>query len=650
MNPKAFLPLLLLALPLFLSAQQEQPDSLIFTDIVQQGLDWSKRDSDSALHYMEKAVDYAKEKNNEVWEFLAHLATVEVYGLSRDFSAADSIMNELENREIFKKNDKVKAKFFMRKANLSAYQNDYQGAVSFFEKGLSFGPSPADSVSSLLNTGLCLNRLGEYDKALSRLEKAETMLHLIEKPNLKWLLFKNMGGIFSSIGDSNKAIEYYKKALAVPDITGANLASTYYSLAIVFGTSSGTLDSQYYYLSEVAKLKDVASKSTMVLTYGSLTNYFTKMEQLDSAQFYLSLYEETGSPLGFMEGSSYYQYKGLIEIKQKQWDKAVSSLETAYKNYIEVENDDPAYFLSIRSNLLKAKIGAAAGESLITEFDSVAAQVNLIHQKMVDEEVQKWRVRYETEEVENQAKLLEKDVALKEATVSRQRIALGLIGLVLLIAAMSAMLFFRQRNKIEKANQTLGLLYKELQHRTKNYLQTVGALFTLQSAGMKDEGARKAMEEGRQRVEAMKLLEQRLLREQHAASVVRVRAYLDELTQGIVHTMGSIPALRIEHDIQDIELDVEKAMSVGIIVNELITNSCKHGLPGVADPRVRVSLEKGEQKIRLVVEDNGKGLPGEFNLAQTESFGLKIVKLFADKLDAKLSLQNTPGARFEMEF
>jgi two-component sensor histidine kinase/tetratricopeptide (TPR) repeat protein len=639
--------ILLLYKPLF-----SQTDSLEYEKWMALGKKYHPTNIDSSLLSFQEATRIAKESSREDWNILANLQIAHLFARYKRYEESDSIFNlQAAKRPYMEAHPRILETYLNLKANSKSIAFQFEEALTYFEECLPLQETIGDSVQLLLDISQCYNRLSRKQEALDVLKTVEDHLDLVEAPFTVFNFYYVLAGLYKNMEDYEASRLYLHKSLAVEGVKENMRVNAYYALGTYFPTSSKgeNADSGFFYLRKVIQSGQNASAVAKAYAYGGMVVLFSGLGIIDSAEYYFRLYEEAGKPFKIEQQSGYFMRKGSIAKAKKEWLKAKEYYEEASAIYLESENIAPDYYASILVKINRAKIGNLGSDEVLVSFDSLISNLEQFRKNALAEEIEKWRISYETEEIENQAKLLEKDVALKEASLSRQRIAIWLIALILLIAAGSAVLLFRQKRRIESANQKLGLLYKELQHRTKNYLQTVGALFTLQSAGIRDEGARQALEEGRRRVDAMKLLEQRLLREQQAASVIRIRPYLDELSQSIAHSLGSYPGLRIEQDIQDIELDVEKAMSIGIIVNELITNASKHGLSDTSNPRVWLSLQKGD-KIRLVVEDNGKGLPGEFNLEKTESFGLKIVKLFSEKINARLSFQNNPGARFEIEF
>ena len=202
-------------------------------------------------------------------------------------------------------------------------------------------------------------------------------------------------------------------------------------------------------------------------------------------------------------------------------------------------------------------------------------------------------------------------------------------------------------------------LLKEIHHRVKNNLQMVSSLLTLQMDQMPDERARALVSEGVQRVRSMALIHQHLY---GTASLERVdlKSYSQSLTEYLRHTLAPTARLRVEAE--QVEVDVQRAAPVGLVLNELLTNAFKYGLrpPGAipiggdgVDPQVadvEVSISERDQRARIVVRDRGRGLPADFDLARSPSLGLQLVRTLTRQLRGRVTARTEGGAVFELEF
>jgi two-component sensor histidine kinase len=249
---------------------------------------------------------------------------------------------------------------------------------------------------------------------------------------------------------------------------------------------------------------------------------------------------------------------------------------------------------------------------------------------------------------------------LAQRNTQQQRLVGGLLAGLTLVGGLLG-LVLRQRGQLRRANhqlrttnqtvseqaQRLATLLQELHHRVKNNLATVASLLRLQSTRLTDATAQRAVQESRQRVEAMSLIHQRLYQGQEVTQV-DMHAYLLDLTDGLLRAYGQAPhAVDLILQVPNPALDVDVAIPLGLLVNELVTNSLKHAVPHVAHPQLRVRLHYSPAEgLTLEVEDNGPG----FDPAQVSptSFGRRLIAVLSEQLGGSWQQGNRPGASYRL--
>ncbi len=204
-----------------------------------------------------------------------------------------------------------------------------------------------------------------------------------------------------------------------------------------------------------------------------------------------------------------------------------------------------------------------------------------------------------------------------------------------------------QRDELDKQSKSLSLMMKELHHRVKNNLQIVSSLLNLQSMRLTDEGAISAVQESKQRVQAMSLIHQRLYKTDDITRI-NMKEYINELAGFLSVSYGYRPDNFTLHlDIQDEWTDIDKALPLGLILNELLTNAFKYAFNGIEHPALNISFKHAGDNIELVVKDNGNGIkPGEWDAGKNTSFGRQLIKSLCGQLRAKEKLEVDQGTSF----
>jgi PAS domain S-box-containing protein len=193
------------------------------------------------------------------------------------------------------------------------------------------------------------------------------------------------------------------------------------------------------------------------------------------------------------------------------------------------------------------------------------------------------------------------------------------------------------------------LLLQEIHHRVKNNLQVIASLINMQLRRLADVPGRRALEECRARIHAIALVHEMLYQDADYAKVPFSK-YAQSLANSIFSTGEVSPAaISLELAIDDIDLPVGKAIPCGLVLNELITNALKYAFPGDRRGTIRVEFAQcPEGGIRLCVSDTGVGLPPDFDMESSTSFGLQLVQMLAEQLDARLLVRNQGGASFQL--
>jgi PAS domain S-box-containing protein len=206
-------------------------------------------------------------------------------------------------------------------------------------------------------------------------------------------------------------------------------------------------------------------------------------------------------------------------------------------------------------------------------------------------------------------------------------------------------------DRVKAALEEKDILLKEVHHRVKNNLQVIDSLFRHQCRYIKNEKVTQIIKECQSRVSSMALLHEKLYQSKDLTNI-DFADYVKSLVNNLFDSyriISSPPILSL--DIEDISLDVETCLSCGLIINELVTNSLKYAfLPG---KECEISIKFFALNLntyRLIVSDNGVGLPTSLNIEQINSLGLKLVKSFTRQLDGELKINRNGGTEFIITF
>ena len=205
--------------------------------------------------------------------------------------------------------------------------------------------------------------------------------------------------------------------------------------------------------------------------------------------------------------------------------------------------------------------------------------------------------------------------------------------------------------KIKKSLREKEVLLKEIHHRVKNNLQIITSLLHLQAEGINDQAAISLLEESRSRVQAMALLHENLYNAGDLATI-DTRDYVTKLTSYLSQTYnGSGRGFELLTKVDDLHLDIDTAIPLGLVINELVSNAFKYAYPesNTVSKPIRIELiALDSNRARLTVSDDGVGLEEGYD--QKGSLGLELVHNLTEQLEGELTINRHQGTEFLIEF
>ncbi len=290
---------------------------------------------------------------------------------------------------------------------------------------------------------------------------------------------------------------------------------------------------------------------------------------------------------------------------------------------------------AIESRLLPQKLSVVVGENLKNSRTMLEEQRQALEQ--------------------SKSEMLELDERNDVVFISLIFVLLLFAGLVYayLKSIKNQRLIAAQKHIIESSLVEKDSLLKEIHHRVKNNLQMVSSLLSLQTKNTRSKAAIAALEEGKSRVKAMALIHQKLYQNEDL-SVIEMQGYIESLINSVqsVYKKGG-HNINITIDAEGVELDIDRAIPFGLILNELVSNSFKYAFPSNDENgKIYIHIRKiGDQEGFFEYTDNGVGLPEDTDERANSSMGIRLMNRLANQLQTKLNVDNnTEGVRFWFNF
>tara|TARA_R110002126_G_scaffold97803_1_gene227560 strand:+ start:20661 stop:22580 length:1920 start_codon:yes stop_codon:yes gene_type:complete len=206
----------------------------------------------------------------------------------------------------------------------------------------------------------------------------------------------------------------------------------------------------------------------------------------------------------------------------------------------------------------------------------------------------------------------------------------------------------KKNNLVKIALKEKELLIKEMHHRVKNNFQLITSLLELQTQEIEDQNVIDLLEKGKSRIKSMSLIHQKLYRNE--SGLIKFDEFINLLVKELAVLYKYDENLKLDINVKEVYFDVDTAIPLALILNELITNSFKYAIKN-NNNNLYISLSKiSQENYELIVKDNGLGLKEEFNLQDTETSGLKLVERLVRQLQGGLKITNESGAKFQILF
>jgi PAS domain S-box-containing protein len=223
--------------------------------------------------------------------------------------------------------------------------------------------------------------------------------------------------------------------------------------------------------------------------------------------------------------------------------------------------------------------------------------------------------------------------------------------------AIGAVLVFRdvtekhsQERELKASLEEKEILLKEIHHRVKNNLQIVSSLLSLQSQQAESEPLQAALKESMGRIQTMALIHEHLYRSEDFSKIM-LGVYVRSLLDSIFIAFGADGEhIHTRLDVGDIQLPLDQAIPVGLILNEIVTNAVKYAFPEKREGMIGILMTQEGRRVTLIVRDNGVGLPSQVDITTSATLGIRLIKALSDQLDGTVDFKNDNGLVCSLSF
>ena len=566
---------------------------------------------DKALTYAEKGVSLADRTNSKIWQPYFYETRGRVHSNLMQFDSASIYLNKAMAAYKANNDKKGQANTYFRIGWIYKRKGDIEKGMNEDMQGLRLMESIGDGAGISKAYNRLSEDLARQGRLKEALQYAMQSIDLSIKNDARYeLLFAYFmaANTYIAMNENVQSLTYYNKAVDL--IPGAGLNNM--ELASLLNSRGNALKHLNRY---VEALKDYEAALALAKKMNLPFGISSGIANLGEVNLLMGNYEKA---LGYQ----------LETVRMQERDSDYSNLK---ENYMHVS--------SIYEQLGDYKNSLYYQKKALTLRDSLAPAES-------DAAMSELLTKYETEK--------------KEATITSQMNELSQqrrvqwlgAGLVVLLAVF---LFFgyrsyRNRTKTNKLlaakNAENELLLKEIHHRVKNNLEVVSGLLALQSAQIDDPNTKEAMQESQNRVQSIGIVHQKLYQGENLGSI-EMKDYFLNLSESILDSFGAAKRVTIECSMEKIDIDIDTAVPLGLIVNELLTNTLKYAFPNGQDGKVLIKLQKNKDGLHLEVSDNGVGKSG---LTQGTGFGGQLISLLTRQLGGSMREETTNGTSIFFDF
>lgn len=469
-----------------------------------------------------------------------------------------------------------------------------------------------------------------------------------------------MGFIYYNLKNFNKAIEAYKKCLNDNEIKKNYLTRSNYLNNI--GQSFFKLhnkDSSFYYHKKAINAIENQSKIT------EYDKHFLNVIKSNIASINLNesnlnkilkvFLNELYSGKKFNENNiivnSYFKIASLYYKSQKPTIvyHYLDSLKEVLKNY----NNSNLYkkMIDLRGKTLLL-------EGKVAESSKIFEKYRLFSDSLEIEKIRKETlsgvIKHETDQRTKELEEVRFKNKLARKTLLFQWIIIGLLIVLLLIFIYFLWKIRKNNSTIKSQKEILSnalnekeILLKEIHHRVKNNLQVISGLLFIQSRKKEKSSVEIVLEESQKQIESMSLIHEMLYNKENL-SKIPLEEYISQLSKNLLSAYSK-KDIKLNIQTNNIDLHIDFANPIGLIINELITNSLKHGFKNKNSGIIKIVFSKLDNQIQFEYSDNGVGLISGKNIIKS-NFGNRLIKVLAEEIKASYIVKSDSGLTYIFNF
>jgi len=522
---------------------------------------------------------------------------------------------------------------------------DYAQSILYYEESLSIDELLSDSVAivaKLKSIGICYRQQAQYELALSYYNSALSISNQFGLRAEEASIANSIGNLYNSLDEHEEALTYFSDAQKSWEELNDSLRSSY-----VLGNIGnallglGNIDDAISSYEESLKIKYlVANENSIAITLGNLGEAHFKKKNFEMSKKYylesLAIRERNGLTNSV---AIVCNNLALLEVEKANYDKAKAWLNRAQK----IANETASQDITLENLRIRKLFYKKTGEyKLALRVDSI---YDGLRQEIFNDQilkVQKSKYDFDLSQKDIEQERIEARLNLAVVQGENQRIRSKIQEYVIFAILIVTIIVGYFAYRLQKKNNHIENLIRELHHRVKNHLGMISGMFGAQTDLSVADTA--VLDEAKTRVEAVNGIHRRLYR-QDEYEFVNMHEYLEELVDNNALVFGLFNKIDKRLDISANIMEIDKAISVGLIANEVLTNAFKYGLQDTQKPVLKIVLEKVLKGYRMIIFNNASA-----DKSPGGGFGGELINRLAQNLKGQVQIAKEGGFQFELTF
>jgi len=528
---------------------------------------------------------------------------------------------------------------------------DYANSIPYYKKKLTYYKNKKNwkrQGDAYYDMGRAYAALGDYVKALEAHLKEEAIFTELERTDDLLYTYNSLGGIYRLTDALIKSKFYYEKALGIAEALESDFWKSilYNNLGLLYKRLNNPDSSLTCHKNSLSyKIKDRSPVNALATTYTNLGEVFLILGNLDSSEYYSLKALHIRDSLKAGRIVAICNNLGWLYLEQDKYDKAKKHLTRARKEAAEEENkalikDNLELWATYYQKTGQPQQALASYKKMMIVKDSL---INIEKARALTN----LSIKYETEQKERDLKMAQERAQIQKQLIARQNYIMIILAILAIVFLLLVMVLYNRYIIKQKANEKIRLFMRELHHQMKNNFNLLASILSLQSEQVTDKQAREVIKDGSSRIKALLIMHKKLYTNNNIMDI-NMKEYISQLVTSLTYTFGTSSNVNARLRLQVATMDVDKAVPVGLIINELVTNSLKHAFPDNRQGTLTVNFEQINGSVKLIIGDDGIGVSQ--GQPTGESFGLKMVHTLTRQLEGELKVERTAGTRYEITF